>query len=154
EVMFDAPPDPTLAVDPANYVISGLSISGTPVLSGSTVTLTTSAQTATSYTVTVTNVTRAGDHIALGAATATFDGRVSFNVTGATSTNVTTVVLTFDAAPEETGAATLANYTIPGLTVSGTPVVSGNTVTLTTSQQGAQPYTVTVSGVHRASDGE
>jgi hypothetical protein len=154
EVMFDAPPDPALAIDPANYAISGLSISGTPVLSGSSVTLHTSPQAATSYTVTVTNVTRAGDHIALGAATATFDGRAAFNVTGATSTSVTTVVVTFDAAPEATSAATLANYAIPGLTLTGTPAVSGNTVTLTTSQQATQTYTVTVSGVRRASDGE
>ncbi len=154
DVTFDAPPDAAAAVDPDNYVISGLSIVGTPVLSGSTVTLTTSPQTATSYTVTVTNVTRESDHIALGAATATFDGRTAFDVIGATSSTVQTVVVTFDAEPEATSAATLANYTIAGLTLSGTPAVAGNTVTLTTSQQAAQAYTVTVSGVRRASDGE
>jgi predicted RNA-binding protein with TRAM domain len=154
DVTFDAPPEMAAAVDPDSYVVSGLSIVGTPVLSGSTVTLTTSPQTATSYTVTVTGVTRASDHIALGAATATFDGRTAFDVTGATSSSVHTVVVTFDAEPEATSAATLANYSIAGLTLSGTPDVSGNTVTLMTSQQAAQAYTVMVSGVRRASDGE
>ena len=154
DVTFDAPPDAAAAVDPDNYVISGLSIVGTPVLSGSTVTLATSPQTATSYTVTVTGVTRASDQIALGAATATFDGRTAFDVIGATSSSVQTVVVTFDAEPDEATAATLANYSIAGLTLSGTPAVAGNTVTLTTSQQAAQAYTVTVSGVRRASDGE
>ena len=33
-------------------------------------------------------------------------------------------------------------------------MVSGSAVTLQTSQQAAQAYTVTVAGVHRASDGE
>lgn len=151
-VVFDAPPE--MAVDPASYVISGLSIVGTPVLSGSTVTLTTTPQVATSYTVTVTGVTRAADHAALGVATATFDGRSPFDVTGASSTGAQSVMVTFDGEPEATSAATLASYSIPGLTLSGTPAVSGNTVTLTTSPQDPQPYTVTVSGVRRASDGE
>jgi predicted RNA-binding protein with TRAM domain len=154
DVMFDGPPDPVAAVDPASYAISGLSILGTPSLSGSTVTLTTSPQTPTTYTVTVTNVTRAGDHVALGAATAAFDGRAAFDVTGAMSTSGQRVVVTFDAEPEATSGATLANYSIPGLTLGGTPVIAGNTVTLTTTQQAAQPYTVTVSGVRRAADGE
>jgi len=154
QVMFDGPPDSALALDIANYTISGLSLIGSPTLSGSTVTLTTTAQSATTYTVTVTNVTRAGDHIALGAATAAFDGRAAFDVTGASSTGVSTLVVDFDAVPETASAMTLASYSIPGLTLSGTPVVSGDTVTLTTSQQAAQSYTVTVTGVHRASDGE
>ncbi|HSN28676.1 MAG TPA: hypothetical protein VLT45_20460, partial [Kofleriaceae bacterium] len=154
EVTFDGTPDSASATALANYSISGLSLSGTPTLSGSTVTLTTSPQDATPYTVTVTNVTRAGDHIPLGAATAVFDGRAAFDVTSAVSTSANTVVVTFDAPPDPVSAGALASYSIPGLAITDTPQVNGNTVLLTTAQQAAQAYTVTVSGVHRASDGE
>ncbi len=154
EVTFDGAPEPAAATTLANYMISGLALSGTPTLSGSTVTLTTSSQEATPYTVTVTNVTRAGDHIPLGAATAVFGGRAAFDVTSAVSTSANTVVVTFDAPPDPVSAAALASYSIPGLSITGTPQVNGNTVLLTTAQQAAQAYTVTVSGVHRASDGE
>ena len=66
-VTFDAPPDATTAATLADYAISGLTLSGTPVISGNTVTLTTSMQTATSYSLTVSGVTRAGDPAATSA---------------------------------------------------------------------------------------
>jgi hypothetical protein len=46
----------------------------------------------------------------------------------------------------------ITNYSVPGLTLSGTPSLFGNTITITTSSQLAQTYTVTVSNVHRNSD--
>jgi len=154
-VTFDAPPDSATAGDASNYSVSGLTISGTPAISGSTVTLTTSGQSATSYTVTVANVTRSGDHAPLGAASATFTGRASFNVMSALATSARTVEVTFDAPPDAATAATLANYMIDGgLAVSGTPTILGNTVTVTTAAQAVQLYTITVGGVTRASDGE
>jgi hypothetical protein len=114
------------------------------VLSGNAVTITTSVQSAISYTVTVNNVTRNTDAEPLLGKTATFTGRTRFNVMSATSLSATSVRVTFDAAPNTTQAAVLSNYVIPGLTLSGTPVVSGSTVTITTSPQGTGPYTVTV----------
>ena len=153
-VTFDGPPDPTTATTLANYAVSGLDLTGTPTLSGSTVTLSTSAQTAQSYTLTVTNVTRALDRAPLGTSTATFTGRASFNVASATSISSRAVTLTFDGMPVVSEATTLANYAIDGLSLTGTPVVLGNTITLATSPQSETSYTVVVTGVHRASDGE
>lgn len=153
-VTFDGPPDQTTATTLSNYAVSGLDLTGTPTISGSTVTLTTSAQVAQSYTLTVTNVTRASDKAPLGTSTATFTGRVSFNVASATSISSKTVTLTFDGMPDVSEATTLANYSIAGLSLTGTPVILGNTITLATSPQSETSYEVVVSGVHRASDGE
>jgi hypothetical protein len=153
-VMFDAPPDPAEAVVLGNYTVPGLTLSGKPTLQGNIVSITTSVQAAMSYTLTVTNVTRASDTEPLKTATAMFTGRTPFNVTGAASTNSKTVTVTFDAAPNMNQATTLNNYAINGLMLSGMPQLNGNTVTLTTSTQGAQSYTVTVMNVTRASDGE
>lgn len=153
-VTFDGPPDPTSATKLSNYAVSGLDLSGTPTLSGSTVTLETSAQLAQSYTLTVTNVTRAADKAPLKTSTATFTGRTSFNVASATSISSRAVTLAFDGMPNVAEATALANYSIAGLSLSGTPVALGNTITLTTSPQSDTAYTVVVSGVHRASDGE
>ena len=153
-VTYDAPPDPSEAVILGNYTVPGLTLSGTPSLMGNVVSITTTPQAAMSYTLTVTNVTRASDTAPLKNATATFMGRTPFNVTGAASTNSKTATVTFDAAPNAIEAVKLANYSIPGLTLSGTPALNGNTVTLTTSTQAAMMYTVTVSAVIRASDGE
>jgi hypothetical protein len=153
-VTFDGPPDPTTATTLANYAVSGLDLTGTPSLSGSTVTLSTSAQAPQSYTLTVTNVTRASDKAPLGTSTATFTGRASFNVASATSISSRAVTLTFDGMPDVGEATTLANYGIAGLSLTGTPVVLGNTITLATSPQSETSYTVVVTGVHRAGDGE
>jgi uncharacterized repeat protein (TIGR01451 family) len=78
----------------------------------------------------------------------------SFNVASATSMGTNSMAVTFDAPPDAAQAATLANYSVAGLTLSGTPSLSGSTVTITTSTQAAQSYTVTVTGVTRASDAE
>ena len=75
-----------------------------------------------------------------------------FNLTGATSTGSNSMYLTFDGHPDVTQAATLASYSVPGLTLSGTPLVNGSSVVLTTSTQAAQSYTVTVTGVTRDTD--
>ncbi|HUS32072.1 MAG TPA: hypothetical protein VMZ53_26415 [Kofleriaceae bacterium] len=154
QVTFSGPPDLATAMALSSYSIPGLTLSGTPIVVGNTVTLVTSPQSATSYTVTVSNIVRAGDAEALTASSASFTGRLGFNVVSAAAPNSATVVVTFDAPPNATQAATLANFSIPGLTLSGVPVVAGNTVTLTTSPQASQTYTVTVSNVTRGSDAE
>ncbi len=149
-VTFDAPPDPTSAQMPANYAVPGLTVSA-PSVSGNVVTLTTTAQTATPFTITVSNVTRASDTAQLAVNTANFTGRTSFNVTAAASVTATSMTVTFDAPPDATQAQTAANYAVSGLTLSS-PMLSGNIVTLTTSAQTATTYLVTVSNVTRASD--
>ncbi len=153
-VTFDAPPDPTAAATLANYNVPNLNLSGTPLLSNNTVTITTDAQSATSYTVTVSNVKRASDSAALVTNQATFQGRTSFNVLSASSASASTVTVTFDAPPDATTATTLTNYVIPNLTLSGKVTLNGSTVTLNTTSQTATQYTVTVSNVTRASDTE
>jgi hypothetical protein len=153
-VTFDAAPNASQATTLANYAIPGLTLSGTPVLTGSQVTLTTSSQAAMTYAVQVTGVTRAFDAEALTVASASFAGRLAFNVAGAASASNVAITVTFDAPPNSAQATNLTNYSVPGLTLSGTPSLSGNTVTITTSSQIVTTYTVTVSGVTRASDGE
>ena len=153
-VTFDGPPNAGQATALGHYDVPGLALSGTPALAANTVTLTTSAQAATDYTITVTGVTRAGDSTALTTKSATFAGRAGFNVASAASTGHTAMVVLFDAPPNAVQAAALANYDVPGLTLSGTPLLSGNSVFWTTSAQSGNTYTVTVSGVTRASDGE
>ena len=155
-VTFDAPPDPTSAMTLGNYSVDGgLTLSGTPALVGSTVTLTTSAQAAQPYTVTVAGVRRASDLEPLTAATWTFDGRSEFDVTGAMSTGNGALTLTFSDPPDPTSAMMASNYAFDGgLMLTAAPVVSGSTVYLYTSSQGATTYTVTVSNVTRAGDGE
>ena len=152
-VTFDAPPDPSLAMSPGNYAVTGLTLSN-PVLSGMTVTLDTSPQAAQMYSVVVTGVKRASDFEGLDTNSASFTGRIGFNVQSAASISHTRITVTFDAAPNVAQATTLANYSVSGLTLSGTPTLSGNTVTLTTSGQANQTYTVTVGNVTRASDGQ
>ncbi len=152
-VTFDAPPNTAQATNLGNYSVPGLTLSGTATLSGNTVTLTTSSQAATSYTVTVTGVTRASDGEPLTTASATFTARTTFNVASAASTGNTSMTVTFDG-PPNIQALTIGNYNVPGLNLSGTVTLIGNTVTLTTSSQAATPYTVTVTGVARVNDGE
>jgi hypothetical protein len=152
-VTFDAPPDPALAVDLAHYAVDGLTLSGTPTLSGSVVTIESSAQLVEAYTVTVSGVTRASDGQVLTAATATFQGSPPFDVKSAEAKSAKTVAVTFDAPPNPVQAVDVANYSVPGLTLSA-PALSGSTVTLTTTAQAAQTYTVTVSNVTRATDGD
>jgi hypothetical protein len=154
-VTFDAPPDPTSATNVANYTVSGLTLSGTPTLAGETVTITTSPQMATSYSVTVKNVTRAADGVKLRGETAAFNGRSTFDVTSAVSASSRAVLVAFNATPDYASAMSVANYALSnGLTLAGAPLVVGNTVTLTTSAQAPIGYTVTVTGVFRATDNE
>ncbi len=152
-VTFDAPPDATEATTPANYTIAGLAITAA-TLAGNTVTLTTAGQPAGTLTVTAANITRALDQLPLTVVSANFAGRLAFDVASAASTSAVTATVTFDGTPVAAQATTLANYAIPGLTLHGTPVLAGNTVTLATSGQTATSFTVTVTGVLRASDGE
>lgn len=153
-VTFDAPPNAAEATTAANYEIPGLTVSA-PTLAGNVVTLTTTAQDAIAYTVTVSNVTRAKDGLPLSQPSATFDGRAPFGVTVATSIDATTVTVTFDAPPDPAEATTLANYVVaPALALEGTPVLAGSTVTLRTAPQAAVTYNVTVTGVTRAADDE
>jgi hypothetical protein len=153
-VTFDAPPDATTGTDPANYIVNGLTISGTPTIAGSTVMLSTSSQDVQTYTLTVSGVTRASDQAPLIVDTAMFGGRASFNVVSAVAASSRTVVVTFDAPPDPASATTFANYNIPGLTIADTPIVSGNQVTLPTTAQSQMSYTLTVSNVVRANDAE
>jgi hypothetical protein len=150
---FSDPPDATQAASAGSYDIPGLTVSA-PQLAGSVVTLTTTAQAAQAYTVTVTGVTRATDSDVLAVNTADFTGRTPFTVASAASTSTISMTVSFDDTPDQASATTLANYSVPGLTLSGTPVLNGNDVTLKTSGQAGQVYTVTVSNVTRASDGE
>src|SRR5439155_22086087 len=114
--------------NPQNYTVPGLSLSGVPVLSGNAVTLTTTtAQTAQTYAVLVSGVTRASDAEALTVSNASFQGRPSFNVAGAASASNVSMTVTFDAAPDPIEATNAANYSIPGLSPLGTPTLSGNT---------------------------
>ncbi|MBX3720923.1 MAG: lamin tail domain-containing protein [Turneriella sp.] len=104
--------------------------------------------------------TAAGANVAAGYNTKTIatPGAVNstpiFSVTGATTPSATQVAVNFSEAPTAgtggTGSENLSNYAIPGLTISGA-VLSGSTVTLTTTAQTAgSAYTLTVSNVTSA----
>lgn len=153
-VTFDAPPNAAQATALGSYSVPGIALSGTPFLDGNAVTLVTGAQLDTSYTLTVSNVTRASDTDPLIMNTAIFTGCLTFNVVSVVSTSATKVAVTFSATPNAIQATTLANYIIPGLTLSGAPSLVGYTVTLTTSVQSSMSYTARVSNVTRSSDGE
>ena len=89
-----------------------------------------------------------------GINTANFMGRTPFDVASAAAVTTSSITVTFDAAPVPSEAMNPNNYDIPGLALGSMPTLSGNTVTLVTSLQSASTYMVTVTGVHRASDGE
>jgi cysteine-rich repeat protein len=152
-VTFDAAPDPTQATALSNYSVPGLTLSA-PVLSGTTVSFTTSTQSAITYTLTVSNVTRGSDGEPLAITHSDFSGRDGFDIAGAISTGNHQIAVTFNATPNASQAIVIGNYNVPGLTLSGTPALAGNTVTIATSQQLAASYTVAVSGVTRATDGQ
>lgn len=156
QVTFTSIPDTAQAETAANYEIPGLTLTASPALSGATVTLMTSTQAAQSYTLTVSNVTRASDGAALTTTMGTFTGIAAFDVTGAAAYDAHSVIVHFDGPPDASLAMDPANYDIPGLTITGTPALSvtDDTVTLPTSPQAAQTYTLTVSNVKRATDFE
>ena len=160
---YDALPNSAQATTLTNYTVmdknnNTLMLSGTVTLNSltNTVTITTAPQDATKspYTVTVANVTRNPDGTTLSNKSTTFTGISPFDVASATSATSASMTVTFDGAPEPVSATTIGNYAVPGLTLSGTPVLSGNTVTITTSVQMAISYTVTVNNVTRLIDSE
>jgi cysteine-rich repeat protein len=153
-VTFTAPPSVAEATTLANYSVAGLTVTGTPTLAGSTVTLATSNQVAMTYTVTVANVTRAIDGESLGDTAASFTGVNGFDVASAASTSNREITVAFNAPPDPTQATTLSNYTVPGLALSGVPKLVGSSVTIVTAAQIVMPYTVTVAGVTRAGDAQ
>lgn len=157
-ITFTDPPDPAEALVSANYTFEPpLGLAGNAMVSGTTVTFGTQQQQGVMYRLTVAGVTRQGDGVALTEASTTFVGHTPFNVASAASTGVQSVVLAFDAAPDPAQATTLANYSINdpnALDLSGTPQLSGNAVTLTTSPQSVVDYDVDVFNVTRASDHE
>jgi hypothetical protein len=152
-VTFDAPPTAAQATNAANYTIPGLTLSA-PQLAGSKVTLATSPQSGTKYTLTVAGVTRQTEGDPLVTSSASFMGRAPFDVASAASTSTVSMTVAFDAPPTPAEATKLVNYTVPGLVLSGTPTLNGSTVTLRTSGQSGKTYTATVTGVTRAADGE
>ena len=56
------------------------------------------------------------------------------NLIGAVALSTRQFSVTFDAPPDPTAAATLANYSVNGLTLMGTPVLAGNTVIIDTAR--------------------
>lgn len=152
-VVFDAPPNAVQAADAAHYAVPGLTLTN-PQAVGNTVTLTTTVQQARSYHVTVSEVTRAADGEALATTGLDFTGRAPFSIADAHSPGPVTLTVRFDAAPNAAAATTLASYSVPGLVLSGVPSLVGNAVRITTSAQLDQSYTLTVTGVTRAADGE
>src|SRR5262245_5072071 len=84
-------------------------------------------------------------------------GHTPFNAVSAVPTSAQSVVLAFDAAPDQLAATTLANYAIldpNALELFGTPQLAGNTVTLTTAAQSPVDYDLDVFSVTRGSDHE
>jgi len=91
-----------------------------------------------------------------------------FNVTGATSASNTTATVTFSDPPHASSSTTLSNYCVTTsavasfaaceasggvLSISGTPSLSTNTVTITTAAQSAVTYNVWVQNVTSANGG-
>lgn len=153
-VTFAAPPNPAQALALTSYEVPGLTLAGPPVLDGNVVTFSTSAQSATTYTLTVSGVTRATDSEPLFLTSATFQGRPPFDVVEAKPQSAIYVTVRFDAAPNVAEATSLASYEVPGLTLKTAVMLADDTVLLRTSPQQTQPYSVKVDGVTRASDGE
>ena len=67
-----------------------------------------------------------------------------FDVESAASISNVAISVTFTGVPNVAQAQDLSNYSIPGLTLSGS-MVAGSTITIGTSSQAAMTYTVTVS---------
>jgi hypothetical protein len=157
-ITFTDPPDPAEAAVIANYRLEPpLGFVGNSMITGATVTLGTLQQQGVMYRLMIAGVTRQADGVPLTDTSTTFMGHIPFNVASAASTGVQSVVLTFDAAPDPAQATTLANYSINdpnALDLSGTPQLSGNAVTLTTSPQSAVDYDLDVFNITRASDHE
>ncbi len=156
----------TITGSPAGLTVTNAVMSGGAGVDGSTVVLTTSAQTdLRSYTATVTLATvtdLAANSVPSGKNTATFAGQpVELHLQSASAASNTSVNLTFNDSVKATtaecsGGGCASIYAIPGLTISaavmtGGAGVDGTGVTLTTSTHTSNTidgYTVTVaSGV-------
>ncbi|MFO0667890.1 MAG: hypothetical protein U0174_28310 [Polyangiaceae bacterium] len=105
-VTFDAPPTTAQATTLANYSIVGLTLIGVPTLSGNTVKLHTSAQLGQSYTLTISNVTRAGDSEPLGTKVVMFAG-IAAHVPTVTSVIVDSTSPNNGTTPYNTGTTTV-----------------------------------------------
>jgi hypothetical protein len=151
-ITFNGVPNPALAQDLTNYDIPGLMLAGNSMLAGETITIGTAAQADQSYTITISNITRLTDGQPLTVDTATFTGRKPFDIVQVAPPNATSLLVGFSDVPDA-AATDPANYFVPALGLSS-PVLAGTVVTLTTDAQLARPYTLSVSTVKRASDGE
>jgi hypothetical protein len=143
DVSFSAPPSLAEAESVANYCIAtgtpatcngALAITGA-TLSGSTVTLTTAAQSpSATYTVYVSGVTRASDGAPLVSASSAFGGFKPFTLASASAKGPTSVGLTFSDDVVSTGAAVdPSSYCVvlPPATDCSNPAVAVTAVSLT-----------------------
>jgi hypothetical protein len=135
-----------------NYTITnGISVSSA-VLSGTQVTLTTSAHVSVAYTVTVNNVTDlAGNVINPNYQTANYnyssEDVTPPQVVSASLTSATTLVINFSEALNSTTAQNKNNYAINNGVSVTSAVLSSTQVTLITSAHVSGAYTVTVNNV-------
>jgi hypothetical protein len=159
DLVFDAAPAATQVFCLENYNLGGFGVTDA-ILDGSTVELSTTTQDGSFVTVVVGNIVRASDGEQLSTSTAMLLSDTPFGVVAAFATDTQDVTVQFTDQPDTTSATQVANYVIVDgsgsqLPVLQPPVVSGDSVTLhTAAQTAALDYTVTVSGVVRASDGE
>ena len=140
------------AQNKSNYSITNGIVVSSAVLSGTQVTLTTSAHVSGAYTVTVNNVTDlAGNVISPNNNTVNYNYAAADvtppQVVSAALTNSTTLVVNFSETLNSTTAQNKSNYSITnGISVSSV-VLSGTQVTLTTSAHVSGAYVVTVNNV-------
>ncbi len=154
-VNFSEPLQSLGAQNPANYSISGGITVSSAVMNGTQVTLTTSPHNFNQqYTITVSSIKdAAGNLINPNANSAQYllDGDTTPpEVTGASISTATQVIVTFSEALIPAGAQTAGNYTITnGIAVSSAVLsADGKRVTLTTSAHSSgQSYVVTVNNV-------
>jgi len=152
-ITFESAPAPS-AFATGNYVFSpGLFVSGIEIVDNQA-TLTVGGMNLVEYTVTVSNVTRASDAAPLALSTAGFLGRPAFNVLGVHATSSTSVTVAFDALPDVASIAAPNAFVIDNLEQLAAPQLVGTSVVLTTTPQSPVFYTVHVTGVGRAVDGE
>ncbi len=170
EVIFNEKVDEATAQNVANYVIPGLTVQsatvfkdtntadGVDVYDGRKVVLTTSAQSLGAvYELTITGVKDLAGNVITTPIKGQFAGKaadtVAPNSVSATARTNTIVRLTFNEALDKASAETVANYVIPGLTVSKAELKADSNgamtiVDLTTSAQTVgSVYKVTVTGV-------
>jgi hypothetical protein len=77
---------------------------------------------------------------------------LAFDVQSAASASNVAITVTFDGVPNPAQAQDLSNYSVPGLTLSGSTDMGGS-ITIGTSSQAAMSYSLTVTGITRLTDG-